>query len=205
MLRTVYLRFSWWHPCFHIIGHMACAVLIWVPCCTKYSYIYFQCIHLGFHAVCVFSCDIFGLPLSWLLWYRCNWISPWDLSSPALHRLSVLLPKRMFLIARLWISWVEESGKARLEENTMMTSVPSTSDFDAFDLFSYFQLSDPYLMLVWKLWICRIHILFSVKPHWFSHSKSIWIDFNTIFKQNFPPPTGLEPAIPGLGGRCLIH
>ena len=24
-------------------------------------------------------------------------------------------------------------------------------------------------------------------------------------QQNFEPPAGLEPAIPGLGGRCLIH
>ena len=25
------------------------------------------------------------------------------------------------------------------------------------------------------------------------------------FSKNSLPPTGLEPAIPGLGGRCLIH
>ena len=24
-------------------------------------------------------------------------------------------------------------------------------------------------------------------------------------QQKFEPPAGLEPAIPGLGGRCLIH
>lgn len=26
-----------------------------------------------------------------------------------------------------------------------------------------------------------------------------------VFKKKNQPPAGLEPAIPGLGGRCLIH
>ena len=29
--------------------------------------------------------------------------------------------------------------------------------------------------------------------------------FGLIMQQKFEPPAGLEPAIPGLGGRCLIH
>ena len=28
---------------------------------------------------------------------------------------------------------------------------------------------------------------------------------DAIENYGFLPPTGLEPAIPGLGGRCLIH